>query len=651
MNHCFKYFWVFSAAVLLGIIAMGNLIPTASAAESGAADLYVLTYNVPAEGYGASSLPYMYTSPFRMAHFYKDPNTGTSRAYLYLCKLFQLVNPTQPTTVTNPSLAVYRADVGTRINSGSTYRRVNLEDLGDPSGSAASRLRAVILNSFPYVQDVAAIEQAANLWLNANAETAIVNLQIGEAMTATQQAIWSITYGSEYIIVSHHSGFGGYDGSKAVCQINSRERETEHTGDNIEALYHYLMNLKGAAPLRDTVSDSSFENVVYSAAKKDDGTYTITVTCFVNTTVGAGDDLILSAACADQIQTENLLSGGGYAFTFEGVSDLAEVTLEINGYQVGGDVYLFETQDTTQSMIGYDDSRLPVHGEVAASSDRVLNIRMTASGDDEQPLANMEFEVYQVGAMEAVESGTVTPGERPSEMYKQDSPIAVLKTDTRGLAVCNFTENGMPNGVYRIVQRHSPSTTEPVEPFFITLPEKAESGDGETYTIVVDLKNTLEQGPNIQKEITKQDDHSENHEIPTWIIRGGVPAGIGSAVGYEISDTIGCGMTYQKGSPVVMLATGAGEELSLSAGIHYTLAEGTTVVDGCTVDCFRITLTNAGMAYAAQNLGSGDATAEIRVYYKTTIHSDRAKGEQLYSKVRLSYVNLAGVAYDTDSEA
>ena len=663
MKYHLKRIFAMLMAILMGITAIGTLSPAAAADEVTTTDSYVLTYNGSVEGYAYGSLPYMYCSPFKMYHSYSDPSTGSSWAYTYTNEIFQLVNTAklaQGGEGVYASIPVYCTDVDTSTSSGSSYRRINLEDSTFHESGAAARLRSVILNSFPYIQDVSTIEAAANAWLNTNGETAISGLQIGEAMLATQQAIWAITHGDKYTIRSHYTGCGTYDGSGAVYQINADETETENSGDNILGLYTYLTNLKGMAPLDDAVSESTFEDVVYSAVKESDGTYTITVNFRVNTTVGSGDSMTLSAACGDQVQSQDLLSGGSYSFTFTGLTDRQEVTLEINGYQVGGDVYLFDAAGdriSSQSMIGYDDSTLPVHGEVVATPDRVVNIYKTTSDDGKMPLANIEFEIYMVATMAQLESGEVALGEKPTAediaKYKQNDPIAVLKTDVQGFATYNFTENDMPDGVYMIVERYSTATTGPVEPFFIIIPGTTEDGDGYAYTITVNPKNTTETGPDIKKDVTELDNNHDSYdvdELHLWIIRGGVPAGIGTAEKYVITDTIDYRLTYKKGSPVVKLYTKADTELELTPGVHYSLAEGTTQVEGRTVDCFSVSLTAAGMTYVAENLGSGNTIPELRVYFKAAINSNASMGQEIPNQAHLEYTNSAGVEYDADSD-
>lgn len=663
MKYHMKRIFALLMAVLLGITAIGGLAPAASAAEVESTDSYVLTYNGAVSGYTYGDLPYMYTSPFGMNHSYNDPATNSSWAYTYTNEIFQLVNTTKLADGGEgayASIAVYCTDVDTNTSSGSNYRRINLEDSTYHASGAAARLRAVILNSFPYVQDLSVITGAANSWLSANGETAIEDLQIGEAMLATQQAIWSITHGDNYTIKDHYTTCYSYDGSGSVYTINADETETIHTESNIVGLFNYLMNLDGMAPMDDAVSEATFENVAYSAVKESDGTYTITVSFKVNTVVGAGDALTLSATCGEETQAQDLTSGGSYSFTFEGVSDRIEVTLEINGYQVGGDVYLFDAvgdRTSSQSMIGYDDSCLPVYGKVVASPDRILNIYKTTGDAVKMPLANIQFEIYQVATMEQLESGEVVLKETPSTddiaKYKQNSPIAVLKTDVQGFATYNFTANNMPDGVYMIVELDSKATTGPVDPFFIIVPGTTESGDGHTYTISVNPKNTTETGPDIKKDVTKLDNNHDTYDVDethVWIIRGGVPAGIGTAEKYVISDTIDYRLTYQKGSPVVKLYTKDGEETDLTPGTHFTLTEGTTEVEGRTVDCFAVSLTTKGMTYVSENLGSGGSIPEIRVYFKAVINSNASMGEEIPNKAHLDYTNSAGVDYDADSD-
>lgn len=662
-----KRIFALALSILVGLSALSGVAVTASAEEIQETDAYVLTYDGAVEGYEYGNLPYMYTSPFNMHHAYSDIAAGgnSSWDYYYTNEIFQLVNTSKLKgggTGAYASIPVYCTDVDTSTRTSTTYRRINLEDSTYHASGAAARLRAVILSSFPYIQDMSVITAAANTWLEANGYTQIENLQIGETMLATQQAIWEITHGEKYTILEQYSGCGSYDGSEAVYTINAEEKHTDNSKSNITGLYQYFLSLDGMDPLDDAVSEYTFENVVYHAVKEEDGTYTVTAEFLVNTGVDSGDQLTLSASCSGEIQSAELTQGGEYSFSFAGLAEPEEIKLQINGYQTGGDVYLFDSEGdrtNSQSMIGYDNSRLPVHGEVVASPERVLNILKTTSSDDgKMPLANIEFELYKVASMAQLESGEVVLSEKPTveeiQTYKvSENLIATLKTDVQGLATYNFTKNNQPDGVYMVVELYSAATTGPVDPFFIIVPGTTESGDGHVYTITVNPKNTTETGPDIKKDVTELDNDHDSYdvdELHTWIIRAGVPAGIGTAQKYIITDTIDYRLTYTKGSPVVKLFTKAGEELTLTPDTHYSLNEGTVEVDGRTVDQFSVSLTAEGMAYVAENLGSGSHIPEIRVYFTAAINSNASLGEEIPNDAHLDYTNSAGVDYDADSD-
>lgn len=138
-------------------------------------------------------------------------------------------------------------------------------------------------------------------------------------------------------------------------------------------------------------------------------------------------------------------------------------------------------------------------------------------------------------------------------------------------------------------------------------------------------------------------------EAHTWIIRSSVPDGAGDGRQYEIYGTIDHRLTYRQGSPVVSLYTRAGEVLLLRLGDHYSLWESQT--NGAGVDGFSVSLTPAGMAYVAANLGRGDNTPEIHVCFQAAINENAAVGEGIANLARLDYTNSAGVACSAESAA
>ena len=81
------------------------------------------------------------------------------------------------------------------------------------------------------------IANAANGWLLANGRDAISDLQIGETMLATQQAIWMLTHGEKYAVVDPYTGCGSFDGGRSVFDIPAGE-VAEKSGSGAAGSWH-----------------------------------------------------------------------------------------------------------------------------------------------------------------------------------------------------------------------------------------------------------------------------------------------------------------------------------------------------------------------------------------------------------------------------
>lgn len=643
------------AMVMAVLLAVTGMTFAVSAAEAETTNAYVLHFD------GAGSVPYLYGSRYQCKHSYSDPEAGENSVWTYwnAPEIFNLVN-----TANGSSIAAYCTDADTSTTGNTSYRRINLEDSSYYASGAAERLRAVILNTFPRksVEEVAAAA-------NAQMGDVIRNLTQGEVISATQQAIWEISHGDKYTVNDNYTsirGMSSYDTSEFVYPESLEGCvESENTAANIETLYNYFLGLEGQEPLEDAVSEYTFENVMCSAAEAEDGTYTVTVTFDINTVVDAGDELTLRATCGEQVYTEDLKAGANTVI-FTGLSQPKAVTLEINGYEQGGDVYLFDAvgdRTVSQSMIGYDDSKLPVHGEVVAAPDRVLNILKTTSDSGKEPLANIRFDIYLVASMAQIESGEVMLSEKPTadEIAKYQTAenlVTTLTTDAQGFATYNLTQNGWPDGVYLIAEQFSSATTGPVDPFFVVVPGTAASGDEYVYHVNISPKNTAETGPDIKKDVTQIENNWDSFDVEqlhTWIIRGGVPAGIADATHYVITDTLDYRLSYRGDLTVkVGLETDeAGTEaVTLIPETDYELTVGTDVdAEGNTVDTFCVELTPAGMDAVAAAVGTGEAADfEVRVYFDAVINTHADMGVQIPNQAHLDYTNSAGIDYAADSD-
>lgn len=649
-----------SAALLLAlcvvVAGMGVLAMPAQAAEAQGS--YVLRYDDLGQ-------PYLYGSRYQCEHSYNDPAAGPNSVWTYY-NAPEIFNLVYTDAEGSHSIAAYCTDADTSTYAGGSiyYRRINLEDSTYHESGAAARLRSVLLHSFPYLS----VEAVAANVNGALGEGSVQQLTQGEVISATQQAIWEITHGEKYSVDDNYvgvRGMGAYDAAQFVYPESLDDCvEGEFTASNIRNLYQYFLNLPGQAPMAEAVSEYSFKDVVYNAVRQENGTYTVTVSYTVDAAIRDGDDLTLTASCAGQNHTESLTAGAG-SVEFAGLTHKEAVTLTISGTQTGGDVYLFDAQGdraSSQSMVGYDATTLPVFAQITAEPDRVINIyKSTNEGESKRPLANIEFEIYLVAQMDDIVSGNVKLNEKPSDeeiaAYTAGSPIATLKTDAQGFASYNLTDHGHPDGVYLVVEKENAAVVAPIEPFFVVIPGTNESGDGHVYTVTVHPKNTVEVGPEIRKDVTEIENDADSFdvdEIHSWIIRSDIPAGMANAVKYEISDRLDYRLTLKSGFEVKVAGKtdlAGTETVTLIPGTDYTVATGTAVdASGNTIDTFTVSLTETGMKTVAAAAAGNRADREVRVYFDAIIDSDAQMGVAIPNQAQLQYINETGIGYLEDSD-
>jgi len=90
----------------------------------------------------------------------------------------------------NDIVSTYCVDQYTGVPGSSVlYKRMNLEDSTFFSDEQAARLRSIYLKGFPHV----ALEELSAI-------TGVENLQLSEAVSATQLAIWHASYGDDFAV-------------------------------------------------------------------------------------------------------------------------------------------------------------------------------------------------------------------------------------------------------------------------------------------------------------------------------------------------------------------------------------------------------------------------------------------------------------------
>ena len=429
-----------SLALALSLI-MSLMSFTASAEEESAdtgytyTNPYVLNYSGTITGYEDYDGPDLYYSPHRGSMGIRDLDSGRMIFWNVGMKMYNLIdttkiNPSITPTTAYASIPAYCTDACISARTGFSYRRINLEDCTYYDDTTSGRLRAILLNSFPYIQTMSTIEASVNAWLEetegADSYTPIDGLTTAEALSATQYVIWLIANANDVSgsIESTYTHTDSYtkedfegslvyygDTSDPLDVVKTSEAArydesgqvnlTEHA---IETLAEYLYALAPVPAQRVTISDAAFENLVYGAEKQEDGTYTVSVHFDVAAAIGSQDALTLSAvtSLSGARQTVSLTQSGPYSFTFTGLDTKEAVKLEINGHQVGADVYLFDSdgaRDVSQTLIGFDESRLPVHAETTLVSSDLpttggASVTLSKTGDQSEPIQGAKFDLY-----------------------------------------------------------------------------------------------------------------------------------------------------------------------------------------------------------------------------------------------------------------
>lgn len=540
-------------------------------------------------------------------------------------------------------ILAYRASPGTRPEENTCFLE-NLEEAGEISG----RLRAVILGGYPHLS-AEALEIRTNAWLRGQDMPEIERLQTGEALLATQITLWRLLEPGSFPDGIVYSGWKdltapawtGYR-SRVQDTASLSQAPTEQTEQNIQSLCAYLSSLRPVDSKASLISDATLEKASYESTQEENGTWRVSVEVPLDISPREGERLTLRATCDGREKTLPVKEGQIYSFSFSSLNSPQAVTVTLEGVQQGEDVYLLSSGDS--QLLGLAQGPVPVCGQITLSPDRILRIRKTTTDTEGNlPLANIQFNLYLAATQEQLQRGEAFLGTEPTARevegcQRPENLVAILSTDENGQASYNFTAGGNPDGVYLVVEQFCAGTTGPVDPFYITIP--SEGG----YIQELHMKNDLETQPELTLSVTQRgrtEDTFGIGQLQTWYIRSSIPAGMAAAKTYTLWDLLPQGMDYREGSAQVTLETGAGEGLRLVPDIHCTMSfeEGE----------LEISLTPAGMAYAAANRGEGTQAPGILVTFEAKLSKNAPLGQPISHRARLSYINGAGISYSKTS--
>ena len=652
-------------SLLLAVLLILSAFPVAvSAAEVTESDTYVLNRD------GNGEDLYFFQSPCMVGYDMNNQYGGNGvpiQVFIY----------TMYNAETGEHFPTYCADINVTAVQGANYRRMNLED-STFSATAAGRIRAILDEGFYVVP--AAGESEADFAARVAADTAalaeasgVEGLTTGEAIAATQTALWRVIHGPElsfpkfcrYVFNPQKTKYA------SLCSYSElRYKDNALINTTIETVYDYLTSLDPIDAEEKTVASSSFTDLndpIYTL--NADGSYDVTVTAKVKVQMAAGDELTVKAALGSYTASASLADGTqNISLTLKNVPASVisqEVKLSISGHQTSKGYFLFDavgSRKESQTMVGYNNSRLPVYAEVVAREDRVLNIHKATSvktGEDSyetKPLSNISFDLFLLATMEEYQTGAVMLPKDPSDVTRpSDLADYTLTTDENGRISMNFLHQGLPDGVYLITEHPHPSIVSPIEPMYLFVPSTDEQTGESIYNITIKPKNEVKGGVHIEKDVISlgnQEASVNAYEAHTWIIGSTVPEDLASGKEYTVTDTLDNRLDYL-GNVKVALETKEGQQvLSLTPDTDYklTVTDVDSLSEGKPSDSFEVALTASGMSQIANLTEGSFDNYMLRIYFDAQINANAEMGTEIPNQAELSYINDVNFEFTAKSD-
>jgi len=618
--------------LLLSLTLILPMLTSAALADYEETNSYALNYNGTYKG-----SKWQYFSPYWPA-FKKygiDDYTQSISFSLY-------------NTVSEKCIPTYCTDLLTGLDDNSNFRRINLED-STYAAHAAGVLRSIMRNGFP--------EKTAS---ELGAAAGVSSLTVGEAVAATQAAIWKTAHGSIIEFTDFCDTIDTEWSSTATEHFDECYAEIKNgyavaaneaiIESNINAVYAYLINLAPTAPNQKAISSSSFTRWSDAPELTDngDGTYDVTVEATL-----AYDGTVSGTLTAHMgngaYSASDPLSEGTTKLTIKNVpADIAhgEVTLAIDGSQQVSDVFLFDAEGergTSQSLIGIDDSTLPVHAEVTVQSERVIALHKTTPGGT--ALEGIHFDFYLEAELDDYLNG------KAIDYSPNGAAKFTLVTDAQGEASFSLTKNGLPDGVYLVIERSHSAIAATVAPFHVISPATSQDGTHLEYTVNIHPKNEVAGKIEIDKDVTSIGNQSSNVDAATphtWIISTTIPADIAQGRSYVISDTLDSRLDY-KGNVKVQVES-ADEPYTVAETLIENLDYTLNVTTDGSNDAFTVSLTKAGMSKVYTVAETRVNDFRIRVYFDAQLNGSAQINTQIPNQATVAYTNSLAFSFSDESD-
>ncbi|MBR5006612.1 MAG: Cys-Gln thioester bond-forming surface protein, partial [Clostridia bacterium] len=446
---------------------------------------------------------------------------------------------------------VYCSDAHPSPSTTNLYKRINLEDSTYYSKAAARKLRAIVINSYPYVT---IDEMKAFLKENGFDSAKADKLDRSEIIAGVQMAIWyyANTGNADHNdLVGYSYTFNNYKNPWMPNRIHQFQNECwtwwdaagngQYTGwrpyktyltgvaDRINSLVDFLVSLPGQSPDSDQILISDLQITRSQLVPGSDNTYSVGVKVILNHGSNATNDSVVLTVETYQegeepvvVATRDISELTEYEFTVTAKDgDRIKITADGTQYVAKG-VYCYETAAgprADQALISVTEGDTRVHAEsvivFTREAEKGLRILKVARGEEhEYPISDIVFNIYSVPATivdpNAASVNVYSGNERKIANRQEVETIAVpenlvgtMITDNTGYA---FAE--LPYGVYLLVEQPNTKVIAPSDALYFVLPDADGTGDTVIYTDIAEIRveNTREEFETdaVELEVTKE---------------------------------------------------------------------------------------------------------------------------------------------------
>lgn len=408
----------------------------------------------------------------------------------------------------------YCCDVETGLEYTTDYKRVNLEDSNYYGKEASKHIRAILLNSYPYVT---MDEMKAFLIQNGMKKDFVDSLNRSDMISAVQMAVWTYANSNDgakdglgyFATVSipknkgiYYTAMHDHTNETWEWQPGKRQRSYDARAEyRVNNLAHFLCTLDGVEADDDQIVISDVEVTRAQLVPGSNDTFEVGMYVHLNHAGAASDKLNVYVESyhtdtdGNKIVTDTS-ARSLYGETVMPMSVMAKdedtINVTVSGTQtVAKGVYFYEPEggrDVSQSLVGVSQGKTNVHTEEEfgfKKEDFETGLRLYKTDKNTQlPISDITFNIYKV---EAEVDLAIAPTEEEIAQYAtEENKAGSFTTDATGYGAI-----ALDKGTYLVIEEHNKDKTKSViEPFYIALPQEISTTNNDG-TVTVETINIV----------------------------------------------------------------------------------------------------------------------------------------------------------------